>query len=252
MVRNIIVVAHPDDEVIGVGGQLPEMEEVHILYVTDGAPRDMRDATEYGFDTAEAYAAARRREAEEAAALAGIGSEQLCWLGIADQQASRYMAGLSRRLCAALSGPEPAVVWTLPYEGGHPDHDATAFAVQSACALLGGTAPERREFTSYHARGEAIVTYEFLPYPDTPETLVSLGPQAIGRKRQMIECFATQRRTLEVFTYRAVERWRPAPRYDFTSPPHASTVYYDHFPWGMRSPEWRRLASTALAELGLR
>ncbi|HWR53892.1 MAG TPA: PIG-L family deacetylase [Bryobacteraceae bacterium] len=250
--RNITVVAHPDDEVIGIGGQLPELEDVSILYVTDGAPRDMRDATEYGFATVEEYAAARRREAEAALALAGIGVERLCWLGIADQEASCHMAELSRRLCEALAAPAPAVVWTHPYEGGHPDHDATAFAVQSACALLGVAAPERREFTSYHARAQAIVTYEFLPHPNAPETVTPLSPDALDRKRQMVECFATQRRTLEVFTHCAVEKSRPAPRYDFTAPPHAGMVYYDQFPWGIRSPEWRLLAGAALQELGLR
>jgi LmbE family N-acetylglucosaminyl deacetylase len=144
------------------------------------------------------------------------------------------------------------VVWTHPYEGGHPDHDATAFAVQSACALLGSAAPERREFTSYHARGEAIVTYEFLPYPEAPVTTLTLTHEAMDRKQRMIDCFATQRRTLEVFRHCPVEKWRPAPRYDFTSPPQAGSLYYDQFPWGMRSPEWRRLAGLALEELGLR
>lgn len=248
---NLIVVAHPDDEVIGLGGQLTELEDVGVIYVTDGAPRDMQDATEYGFATEQAYSAARRLEAEKALALAGLNPGQLCYFGIPDKDASLNMTALSRQLAQAIRTAAPLVVWTHPYEGGHPDHDATALAVQSACTLLGDGAPERREFTSYHAGGESIVIYDFLPHANAPVTVVRLSPEAVERKQRMIDCFATQGRTLEVFRGSAIEKWRPAPLYDFTSPPHPGTVYYDHFPWGMRSTEWLRRAGKTLSELGL-
>jgi LmbE family N-acetylglucosaminyl deacetylase len=52
-------------------------------------------------------------------------------LGIPDQAASLGLAGLARRLAVQLAASGAEVVVTHAYEGGHPDHDATAFAVHA-------------------------------------------------------------------------------------------------------------------------
>jgi hypothetical protein len=71
------------DEVIGAGSRLTRLYGgVTQIYVTDGAPRDMRDARGAGFYTREAYAAARRRELAGALALAGISMDQTIHIGV--------------------------------------------------------------------------------------------------------------------------------------------------------------------------
>ena len=145
------------------------------------------------------------------------------------------------------------MILTHPYEGGHPDHDATAFAVHAACRLLrheGTTPPALVEMTSYHLRAGALTTYEFLPNGEGPVITVRLGMEERFLKRRMVECHATQQQVLDHFPI-DIERFRPAPRYDFARPPHPGRLYYEQFDWGLTGARWRALAADALAALRL-
>jgi LmbE family N-acetylglucosaminyl deacetylase len=69
----MIVVAHPDDETIGMGAQLCCFKDALLLQVTDGAPRDGRDAAAHGFANIAEYAFARRVELLTALRAGGAG-----------------------------------------------------------------------------------------------------------------------------------------------------------------------------------
>jgi LmbE family N-acetylglucosaminyl deacetylase len=163
------------------------------------------------------------------------------------------MVRLARRLDRWFHQQNVGVVLTHAYEMGHPDHDAVALAVHAAAILLrreGFRPPQLVEFTSYH-RGvdHRIVVGSFLPGASPGEAFV-LDPKRQAIKRQMFECYVSQRRTLRPFGT-AVERFRVAPLYRFTAPPSDNGAYYDSFAWGMRSDRWCRLAGEALQQLGI-
>jgi len=247
--RAAIVAAHPDDETIGAGACMTRFSEVTLIHITDGAPRDLKDAALHGFSEREEYAAARRRELLNALQAGGIGAARTIALGCADQEASLNLVEIAEALSHLLHCLTVDVVLTHPYEGGHPDHDAAAFAVHAACRLLPS---ERRppivEFASYHGRDGGMQTGVFLPNHGTAEMIYTLDSEERARKQRMIDCFATQQRVLEPFQT-LEERFRPAPSYDFDLPPHEGELFYEQFPWGMTGDRWRTLARTAREQL---
>jgi LmbE family N-acetylglucosaminyl deacetylase len=199
-----------------------------------------------------------------------------------DQEASLHLAGLTRELVRVFEELGPEVVLTHPYEGGHPDHDATAFAVHAAgsvkkpgqaCPLISASSGQACsansaeagminakctgknayftvEMTSYYERDGLRVTGEFLPSDGCQAVTRELSDEECGSKSKMLACFATQERVLSSFPI-VRERYRLAPRYHFTQPPHPGTLHYEHFGWGMTGERWRALAKTALHELGI-
>jgi LmbE family N-acetylglucosaminyl deacetylase len=249
----MVVVAHPDDETIGLGGHLWQTPNATIVHVTDGAPRDLGDARAHGFDDWRSYALARRSELEAAMAEAGFGTDKLIGLNVPDKQAAHQMAAVASSLNRLFREFHPHVVFTHPYEGGHPDHDATAFAVDAACralATMGETPPVRVEMAFYHAGKNGPVFQDFSRDPFSRGVEIELSSKALAIKRRMIAHHATQRGTLAPFTA-AVERFRWAPDYDFRDLPNAGRLYYETLPVGFRGTDWPPLVDRALRDLGL-
>ncbi len=235
-IRLLVVLAHPDDEVLAVGGRLEALADSRFLCVTDGVPLDGMDARAHGFRGLDGYREARR--VELAKALGGLSGSRS--LGISDQRAAWNLASLTRRVAAEVEAFRPEAVLTHPYEGGHPDHDACAFAV----AQCGASAPVI-EAPFYHAVPDGIETGVFL---GDPGLVVELTEEQRAKKRERLACFRSQAETLRLFGV-DVEAYRLAPAYDFLRRPHEGRLYYEGFDWGMTGDRFCELAAMAKREL---
>lgn len=249
--RILVVAAHPDDETIGAGILLRRWTHAGasaaILHVTDGAPQNLQDAHAAGFPTGTAYAAGRRAELAAALAAGDVRVEWCRGLEVPDQRSVFELPSIAQSVAAVVDHDRPDAVVTHPYEGGHPDHDATAFAVAAARRLT-SRQPAVFEMSSYHFLGGVFRTATFLPVPETPTVVVDLTSAEREIKRAMIDCFRSQRRVLRQFGVDA-EALRRAPAYDFTLPPHPGRLHYEHFDWGTDGAAWRERARQALRVL---
>lgn len=245
-----VVVAHPDDETIGCGALLRRLSGVSVVLVTDGAPRNLTDAKAYGFGAVEDYAAARSAELASALDIAGISSDQIVKIGVADQEAAFGLAELVRRLTNIFAAKGTALVLTHAYEGGHPDHDATAFAVNAAAHVLWRQKQPVAviDMPFYRLGPHGMLTQSFSGEPRRFQVTVPLTAKERALKRRMVAAHETQRRTLAPFSV-DVERFRPAPAYDFSALPNGGRLLYEAHDWGMTGERWLRLAGAALREL---
>ncbi|MEK9282845.1 PIG-L family deacetylase [Bradyrhizobium sp. ISRA442] len=250
--RVAVIVAHPDDETIGCGAQLHRLDNVTVVVATNGAPRDGEDALAHGYASRASYAAARERELCDALALANLPKSRIVEIGLSDQAAALHLADLVRAIHVLVAARDIRVVLTHAFEGGHPDHDATAFAVHAAAVLRRRRrqALDVIEMPFYHREDDGWMTQCFSRHLKQPATTVRLSPTEQRWKRRMLAAHTSQRATLSLFNAE-FECFRLAPAYDFLSLPNGGELLYEAYDWGLAGERWLELSRAALGELDL-
>ena len=209
------------------------------------------DVAAAGFKERTEYAQARRHECLAALALANVPEDRVVDFAIPDQQACHCLTDLTKKITTFLQHSGADIVVTHPYEGGHPDHDATAFATHAALRLLkenGFRPPVVFEMALHPSPDFKAKLPEFLPGYDREMTTLLLDERAQELKQKMFACFVTQKESLELSPV-GPERFRQPLKYDFSAPPQNGKLFYENFLWAPRSEEWTSLAAQALADL---
>ena len=251
IVKCSVIVAHPADEVVGAGCLISKLVDVTVLHVTDGAPPEMGHAGVASSPEHEIDSKALKRECKSALAIANVPADKIVDFDVPNHSASEHLADLTKRIAGFLQQSGADIVVTHPYEGGHPDHDATAFATHAALRLMkrnGFRPPVIFEMALHPSPDGNAKVPEFLPGVEGETTTLLLDERATALKQKMFECFVSQRESLEVSPF-GPERFRQPANYDFTAPPKAGKLFYENFDWAPRSEEWRNRARQALADL---
>lgn len=229
--RTLVVVAHPDDDAVACGALLQRMREPHVVFCTDGAPRD-----EYfwrGYATREAYAHVRLQEAARAMQAAGVrdwGSVALVERdAFVDQELFRQLTGAMAWLRDFAMRAQPEAILTLAYEGGHPDHDACSFLARQ---LADEFAVPVWEAPLYHRAKLAKMTVQSFIRTDGTAVRIEITAEELVRKRAMFEAYESQRETLANFDPQ-VEVVRPMVAYDYSRPPHDGMLNYEAWGWSI-------------------
>ena len=178
----VIVAAHPDDEVLGVGGIIALLAaagaRIRLVAVTDG------EGSHPGLDRAAAAALAARRVAETAAALDRLGAPgiEVVRLGLPDTGLAACEAELGTVLGGALAGFD---VCLAPWNADvHADHEA---AGRAAAAVSHGTTLLHYPIWTWHWARPADPRV-----PWDTALRVPLPAPVLARKRRAIDCFRSQ------------------------------------------------------------
>lgn len=181
----VVVAAHPDDEVLGVGGMLAMLASagarMRLVAVTDG------EASHPGLDSAAAAQLAECRAAETSTALRELGAPvEIVRLRMPDTGLGRREAELRDQLAELVAGFGMCLA---PWDGDlHADHEATGRAASGACAVTGVGLLSYPIWTWHwaHPRDSRV--------PWERAVRVPLSAEAARRKRVAIDCFASQLR----------------------------------------------------------
>jgi LmbE family N-acetylglucosaminyl deacetylase len=174
----VVVAAHPDDEVLGVGGAIALLAasgaRLRLVSVTDG---------EYSHaDTVDKTVLARRRVDETAAALRALGAQdtEIIRLGLPDTGLARYEDELTGMLAELIQGFDVCLAPWL--HDAHADHEAAGRAARRAL-------PESLGYPVW-------MWHWALPgdrrVPWHRGLRISLPPAVVAAKQAAIRCFASQ------------------------------------------------------------
>src|SRR2546421_12369046 len=110
--RTLIVVAHPDDEVIGCGILLQRLRHATVVFLTDGAPADPYFWGRFG--SRKAYGQIRAKETHDA--LAHLRHVRTLRFGAADQELMFRLDIALEWLRQAVREQKPDTIITHAYE----------------------------------------------------------------------------------------------------------------------------------------
>lgn len=129
--RVLVIVAHPDDEVLGPGGLVSTLvaqgTEVETIICSDG---DKSHAHDPAVDPA--HLGVVRRE-ESRAASSVLGTSPPTFLGYPDGDLAAHQGPLAEKLMRRITGTTPPLTLLTHWQSdGHPDHEAVSRAVREA------------------------------------------------------------------------------------------------------------------------
>jgi LmbE family N-acetylglucosaminyl deacetylase len=244
--RCAVVVAHPGDEIVGAGCLLAKLTDVTVVHVTNGADEHRSLAP-----PASEEPATREEECLKALALANVSKDEVTSFGVPYSEAHLFLTELTKRISLFMQQSGADIIVTHPYEGGHPDHDATAFATHAALRLMernGFRPPVLFEMALHPGEDGVSKVPEFLWFGEGNVTTLLLDERATKLKQQMFACFESQKQSM-LASPLGPEKFRQPGDYDFSAVPPAAGSYYSSFGASSVRTEWPALMSRALAQL---
>jgi len=225
MARILLLIPHPDDEVVGAAATIHRCrgagDEFFGAYLTDGVPAGEQL---WPWDRPRRATRARRRRGEAQAVARMLGIEPVVFFDWPSRTLKAHLDEAAARIAVVLAERAIDAIWVSAWEGGHQDHDVASFLA----ARVRGERPVI-EFAEYN-RGRGAVCWNRFAAPNGSEAELRLTAAEIAAKRRLLALYRSERANLALVRV-AVESRRPMPVYDYGRPPHAGTLLRERFQW---------------------
>ena len=176
----MVLVAHPDDEVLGLSVLLSRFTDLTLVHATDGAAGGDRDQ--------------RLDELQAALKALGVNVQRHVQLDLPDGQLAANLTQLMDRLSGIWDDHE--LIVTHAYEGGHPDHDCCAVAVNTLRRAVSDK--PCLAFPIYALGPAGIVKNRFVHKPAEAIDIALTATEKDGKRRALAE-FVSQAHVVSAF-----------------------------------------------------
>ena len=205
-----IIVAHPDDESIGLGVYLQRCATASLLFLTSGESGGSHNQ----FMSKGMSRYFREDEAKAVNDLLPhvklVGFERL-----PDTYLYKYMGDAAKRILESMTGELPHSIVTHAFEGGHPDHDCCSFIGNRLGRKLGIPV---WEFPEYTARPPGLIQSFYDGNHHSPVAVIRPTLAEAKLKSQMFGLHNSQKGVLAMFDAGAHELLRVQPDRDYYHP----------------------------------
>jgi len=219
--RVMFVFAHQDDEIAYLGKMrnlVKSGRDVRVVWITDGAHY--------------VPAEVRRRESTGTLRALGIGADRLDFWEYPDGVSISLSVEIVERLTRVMSEMNPAEVYTVAYEGAHPDHDFANFAAVTA-ARRQSEVPAVYEASLYNRFWSFFAVNRLIP-AETRVLYTRLSPGDVLFKMRALFRYRSQLWMTMVpvilfgrTTVGRHEAYREVPAWNYRQPPHEGKLFYE-------------------------
>jgi len=223
--RILILVAHPDDEVVACAASIARAREqgaaLASLYLTDGC---LSRETLWPWQRKHHKDFVKKRHDEAEAAAMALGLLPVGWGMRPARTLWQELPRVYEEVQAALLQYHPDQVWVPAYEGGNPDHDAlnaVGFKLKARLSVL--------EFAEYNFFSGRINSHSFISEDETTR-VIPLSDEERAAKKAAMKIYASEKKNLSSLGVEQ-ESYRPLAAYDYWQPPHQGKLWYTRFQW---------------------
>lgn len=188
--RVLIIAAHPDDEVLGVGGTIAKYvkngAEVKLLIVTDGSTSQYRNASNLKQILDE-----KKRETAQAAKTLGI--TEVIYGGMPDMKLDVIEhIRINKVIEDAVDYFQPNIVFTQFYGDVNMDHQCVNRSTLVACRPVEGQCV--KELYSYYVPSSSDWNIPIGAVAFMPNTFIDISGEYAEKKYAAMKCYATELR----------------------------------------------------------
>ena len=223
----VILVPHPDDEVIGCGILLNRLQKrginVHLVFMTLGLPCEnrMSETAKGRYGSHQEYRELRLSESNSV--VNNIEIESLTRFPFFSRELHNHLPKAESLVREQIRIDSSPLILVPAYEGAHPDHDAThligrRIAIETGLAVI--------EYAGYNIQDGMKTFQKFIPDRERHEWHLSPTATEIDWKRTLLSQYQSQASILNNFTPE-IETFRIPPDYDYSKPAPCGLPFYE-------------------------